>query len=334
MRWGRAWLLACSALAWSAQAAAQRNETAPASAPATDLVSATAPASASATPAPSSWYGWQILASDGAALAVGLAIGGASDDEGHRRFGDVVASAWGLGMIGSLSVHAAHESSGYGLAGLGYRSLAPPVVSVLGLGLGCLFTRVADNCASDGARFGFAFGALATSALDIGLLSYERRSSETRHWYGWQTLVIDAASFSAGVIVTLRRDEPDRRKRWGGLAGLPYLTGFLISPWVHAFHGRWGTALGSLALRALGPGLGTLVGMSGYCAASGGADRCAGDGAIYGLLGGTLLVAAIDIGLMSHEKADIERAQGNGAAIAPFVTSVEGGFRAGIAGSL
>ncbi|HMI89807.1 MAG TPA: hypothetical protein VK509_00510, partial [Polyangiales bacterium] len=195
----------------SSQAAAVH--AAPASAP------TTAP---DATPAvASSWYGWQILATDASALALGLAIGAASEDHGNRRFGDAVGSAWGLGMLGSLSVHAAHDNGGRGLAGMGYRLVAPPVVSVIGLGFGCLLSSIADNCASDSARWGFALGAIGTTALDVGLLAYERRPAEAREWYGWQTLVIDGAALTAGVIVTVRRDEPERTKRIGGLAVLP-----------------------------------------------------------------------------------------------------------------
>jgi len=326
-------------LAWAANAGAQLQgsadaPSAPASGmPATGTVhAAPAPAPAPAPAVAGGWYGWQILATDASALAIGLAIGAASDDQGNRRFGNVLGSAWGLGMLGSLSVHAAHDNGPRGLAGMGYRLMVPPVVSVIGLGFGCLLSGIADNCASDSARWSFALGAAATTALDVGLLAHERRPAEPREWYGWQTLVIDGAALTAGVIVTLRRDEPDRRKRIAGLAVLPYVTGLLISPWVHAFHGRWGTALGSLGLRAFAPALGTLAGLSGYCAASGGADACIADGAVYGLLAGTILTATIDIGLMSHEPAEQTRASAG--TMTPYVAPHSDGLRAGIAGTL
>jgi hypothetical protein len=331
--WFGAWLALASMVPASAGAQAQ-----PQAAPdAANAQPSAAAASAAPDPAPAvghRWYGWQILATDASALALGLGIAAASGDHGNRRFANAVGSAWGLGMLGSLSVHAAHESSGAGLAGMGYRLMVPPVVSIVGLGFGCLLSGIADDCASDSARWSFAAGALATSALDIGLLARERRPAEPREWYGWQTLVIDGAALTAGVIVTVRRDEPDRRKRIAGLAVLPYVTGLLISPWVHAFHGRWGTALGSLALRAFAPALGVLAGLGGYCAASGGADECTADGAIYGLLAGTVLTATIDIGLMSHESSAAAPTRASGNTLAPYVAPHGDGLRTGIAGTL
>jgi hypothetical protein len=328
-----AWLGVCAAFAWATNAAAQAPSSADAASGQASTVH-TAPAPDPTPAGANDWYGWQILATDASALALGLAIGAASDDQGNRRFGDAVASAWGLGMLGSLSVHAAHDNGGRGLAGMGYRLVAPPVVSVIGLGFGCLLSSIADNCASDSARWGFALGAIGTTALDVGLLAYERRPAEPREWYGWQALVIDGAALTAGVIATVRRDEPDRRKRIGGLAVLPYVIGVLISPWVHAFHGRWGTALGSLALRAFAPALGVLAGLAGYCAASGGADECTGDGAVYGLLAGTILTATIDIALMSHESVDVSRTRASAGAVTPYVAPHADGLRAGIAGTL
>jgi hypothetical protein len=327
-----AWVGVWLALVWAANARAQDED---AHASTSAQRGAAVRAAPAADPAPAvggGWYGWQILATDASALALGLAIGAASDDHGNRRFGNVVAATWGLGMLGSLSVHAAHENGGRALAGMGYRMVVPPVVSFVGMGFGCLLSSIADDCASDSARWGFALGALGTTALDVGLLAYERRPTEPRSWYGWQTLVIDGAALTAGVIVILRGDEPDRRKRYAGMAVLPLVTGLLISPWVHAFHGRWGTALGSLGLRAFAPALGALVGLSGYCAATGGADDCTGDGAVYGLLGGTVLTAAIDIGLMSHDaSAESARAKRT---LSPYVAPHADGLQAGISGAL
>lgn len=275
------------------------------------------------------WYGWQILAADAGALAIGLGVGAASGDHDDRRFGDVVGSAWGLGMLGSLTIHAAHQNSGLAVSSLGYHTLVPPLIAVVGLGMGCLFTRIADNCASDSARWGFALGALGTAAFDVALAE-DQLGREPRHWYGWQTLIIDGVSFGAGVVVIASRDPDGRRPRIGGLGAFPYLTGLLISPWVHAFHGRWGTALGSLALRAFAPALGALAGLTGYCAATGGHDRCTGDGAAYGFFAGTVLTAAIDIGLMSHEKIEPQSARGAASSVVPFAMPHGDGIRAGL----
>ena len=42
-------------------------------------------------------------------------------------------------------------------------------------------------------------------------------------------------------------------------------------------------------------------------------------------------VAAIDIGLMSHERSDVERAQRGAETVAPYIVPERGGLRAGIA---
>jgi hypothetical protein len=322
------WLAAWLVLSLASSAAAQAKASTPAAVPA----AATGPAPAQSTRelAEPRWYGWQILATDVSSLAIGLGIGAASKDQGDRRFGDVVGAAWALGSIGSISVHAAHEDPGMALAGLGGRMLLPPLISVIGLGMGCLASDLRDNCASDSARWSFAFGALGASALDIGLFARERRHDQ-HHWYGWQSLIIDSAALGAGIIAFERSHEVDRDERFANVVAFPYLIGFLISPWVHAFHGRWGVALGSLGMRLLLPGVGAVAGLMGYCAATGGVGGCIPDGALYGLLGGTLITEAIDIGLLAQER--VEPADAHATAFTPYITPSADGWKAGLAAS-
>jgi len=146
-------------------------------------------------------------------------------------------------------------------------------------------------------------------------------------------LVIDGAALAASLAFTLGRDHPDRTDDAARMLAFPYLVGFLVSPWVHAFHGRVGVAFGSLALRALAPALGVVPGMAGYCAASGSETRCTKEGALWGIFGGTLLIAAIDIGTMSFEHVSPNE-EAQTASIMPFVMPMNDGAIAGLAGQL
>src|SRR5689334_3592100 len=51
------------------------------------------------------WFGYELLLMDAAALGGGLLVGSANDGSDWQRTGDVIASAWGLGMVGGFAVH-------------------------------------------------------------------------------------------------------------------------------------------------------------------------------------------------------------------------------------
>ena len=307
--------------------------------------SAQAPAPPVLAPAPpeptpvwteSVWYSHQLLLMDAAAIGGGVLVGAFNDGSDRQQAGDVIASAWGLGAVGSMAVHSAHENAALGLAGVSVRLLLPPVAAVLGVAGQCVATAGDDDCTAQGGRGGFVLGMVGASLIDafaFGRTVPERvdEPKELRRWYGYQTLVIDGAALAGSLALTVGRERSDRTDNGARMLALPYLIGFLVSPWVHAFHGRVGTAFGSLALRALAPALGAVAGLSGLCAASGSEKRCQKEGAVWGLFAGALLVAAIDIGAMSYETVDPAE---SAALVVPFVAPLDDGVIAGLSGTM
>lgn len=287
---------------------------------------------------PRKWFGYEIMLVDAASLAGGLLVGSANEGSDRQQAGDVIATTYGFGMIGAFSVHAAHDNAALGLAGTSARLLLPPIGAVLGVAGNCLAVAGEDPCSAAGGRGGFVFGMITASLLDS--LAFARAEtydpSEAvegeRVWYGYQTLFIDGAALGASLALTLGRKHPDRYDDGVRMVGFPYLVGFLVSPWVHAFHGRIGTAFGSFGLRALVPALGVVPGIIAACAASGTEPRCTKEGAMWGIFGGSLLMAAIDIGAMSFER--VPPAKSARTSILPYIMPSEDGhgFQAGLTG--
>lgn len=77
--------------------------------------------------------------------------------------------------------------------------------------------------------------------------AYTETSAPQRRWYGWQTLSLDAASLSIGVIGVARRGEPGPT---GIVLGSLGFTGYAFgAPLVHWLHDQPGKAAASLGLR-------------------------------------------------------------------------------------
>jgi hypothetical protein len=270
---------------------------------------------------------------DIAAITGGVLVGAANDGSDAQARGDAIASAWGLGMVGSLAVHSAHENGVLGLAGLGARLLLPPLGAVLGVAGHCLGVGGDDPCSADGGTWGFVGGMALASVLDLALFANEHRSQLLRasqhDWYGWKMLIIDGAALATSVGLTLGQDHDDRTKNGGTLLAVPWLLGMAASPWVHAFHGRIGLAFASLGLRALVPAFGAVGGIAGYCAASGTETRCTKEGAVWGIFGGTLVVAAFDIGVLAYERVPPKEQ----VSVMPYVVPNGSGVSAGLSGA-
>jgi hypothetical protein len=106
-------------------------------------------------------------------------------------------------------------------------------------------------------------------------------------WYGWQTLIVDAASLGALFAAPAAGYPWTARLRPLGAGA--YLIG---GPIVHVAHGRWGRALASLSLRT---GLPIVAALGG--AGLGRADRgdfLSKDGFFVGLGAGLVGAAALD----------------------------------------
>lgn len=119
---------------------------------------------------------------------------------------------------------------------------------------------------------------------------------EYSRWYGWQTLLSDSAAltllFAVGAV-----DLGDGAGKFVGASLGMYLTG---GPVIHATHGNWGRAAGSLGLRVGAPLLGGALGSS-LEECSSGEDFCGLAGAVLGGTLGILTAVTVDSAALARE---------------------------------
>jgi hypothetical protein len=162
--------------------------------------------------------------------------------------------------------------------------------------------------------------------------SFTEASVAPRRWYGWQTLSLDAASLTLGIIGVARRGEP-------GPSGIVLaslgVTGYALGPpLVHWFHDQSGKAATSLGLRVGVPlvALGVVSASSaGRCPNSieqEGDDLCRRMGTTMAIVGtlSMLAVSAFDARALSWEP----EAPRQKLALAPVLSW--DGARGGVAG--
>ena len=149
---------------------------------------------------------------------------------------------------------------------------------------------------------------------------------EQRRWYGWQTLLTDAAAL--GLLVGAASSQSTATP---GLA--LYALG---GPGVHAGHGHAGKALGSLALRVSLP---VTVGYVGYAIDSANCGEsewfCGLEGAAAGILVGTVAAITIDSAVLANEDAvgATRKNASRRVRFAPAVSVVPGRYSAGLVGT-
>lgn len=145
-------------------------------------------------------------------------------------------------------------------------------------------------------------------------------------WYGWQGLIVDGAS----ILLVTPAIPPL------GVGGY-----FLGAPIVHAAHGRWGAAGGSVLLRIGLPVVGAIV------ANGGTSDRSCGEfGCLRAVVGagvGILAAIAVDAAALSWETVPVTRedradkdarSQRRSLAVAPGIAPRrEGGVDVGLSGT-
>ena len=124
-----------------------------------------------------------------------------------------------------------------------------------------------------------------------------------RHWYGWQTLLVDAATVAlAATVGTVDSGDRQVENVIAGMVLVPYALG---GPVVHAAHGQWGRAGASLGLRLGAPTVGALGGYlvgSASCARPDTSDvPCAAVGAGLGLLAGGAAAIILDAAVLAYE---------------------------------
>jgi hypothetical protein len=255
-------------------------------------------------------YGWQTLAVDGAALATGLALASSplrtrSADHRPSYFGVVAATLYLGTAVAAPPVHFAHRQVSIGMGDLGARLTLPPLGALAGMLVSCLATydskrdRSDSECASNGAIGGSLVGSVAAAGLDAFSLARDRpdlSSVRRETWFGWQILLADAAGLGLGVAFAngeVRSGKSNAGPMLRTAVGM-YTVGFFVPPLIHFFHGQFARGLGDWAARALLTPLGMVVGLVGYCAATGGADGCTDVGVESGFLAATTGMALFD----------------------------------------
>jgi hypothetical protein len=166
------------------------------------------------------------------------------------------------------------------------------------------------------------------------------QSEMQEHWYGWQTLAMDAAWVGLlGIAVTAIAVDPAFNDEGAPnavaiIAMVPAVPTYLFgAPIVHAAHGHWDRAGASLALRIgapivlgyLGSGLGTLTcpgkasDTSNYHCVNG----ATGAGAIAGLVA----AISLDAALLARERVPNRPSAGGWS---PTVSLNRSGFSVGL----
>lgn len=149
--------------------------------------SAPPPAERTAPEATSTWYGYQTLATDGAALSMGLGSVASGASRSATVFG---AAGLGTYALGGPIVHFAHGEVSRGFVDLGIRAAAP---LVLGVGGGIIGGRTAPSSndadkslangyvgVTQGATIGALVGAITASAIDAIFLAHDERPAQAR----------------------------------------------------------------------------------------------------------------------------------------------------------
>jgi hypothetical protein len=115
------------------------------------------------------WYGWQTLIVDGAALSLTVAAFSRANSSGNSAATLLELSGITY-VIGPPIVHWAHGNVGKGFGSLGMRLVAP----VLGAGIGCALDQSGGElgCLGGLALGGFA-GIVLAVVLDNALLAYD-----------------------------------------------------------------------------------------------------------------------------------------------------------------
>ncbi len=253
------------------------------------------------------WTGWQSLMVDVAGLAIGLGVA-SSVDSTASEIGLVAGTWYGVGMVGAPVVHYANEHWPTGLADFGLRAIMPALLGTGGLFIECIGDNEFDgHCANKGFAVGMLAGLTGAAVFDAFVLS----SASTHDapgtdgaWYGLQTLAIDLIAYGFGVWLAVKepREGKDRPHPGLSLWVMDYVIGMIGAPIVHFAHSNLGLGFASLGARLLLSPFGAVIGIIGACGPTAGNDGCTAEGAQWGLLGGSLVVALLDAFVFAREK--------------------------------
>ncbi|HET9956257.1 MAG TPA: hypothetical protein VFQ61_17235 [Polyangiaceae bacterium] len=151
-------------------------------------------------------------------------------------------------------------------------------------------------------------------------------SREAKHWYGWQTLLVDGAAL--GIVAGGFAVRP-AHSDWSVVSVVGVGAWVLGAPAVHLAHGRVGVSFASLGLRLALPALGGYLASrpcsSGECSAQ-----------TLGVLVGAALIPApmlIDAVWLAREPREGSRSARRTVNLFPFATSSERRRFLGVAGT-
>jgi len=285
-------------------------------------------------------YGEQTMAANGLALAAGLLVAYSdvwrSAEHDPPRLGVAVATTYFVGAVGAPAVHFARGRFKAGANDLLLRFSLPPMVSLLGMLAG-----LKDDQVGRGAMVGMAVGVGATWLIDAFALAEGEKGATAvarppERWYGWQVAMLDGLGVAFGLALAATEPRTGITRDWGPLARAAagfYTVGFFLPPLVHFVHGRPARALGAWAARGLIAPVTLLLGMGGYCAATGGARGCVGVGASAGFLAGMAAAAVFDIAGLAWEPQPSSAPGPASGHVVPAAYPVAGGAVVGALGS-
>jgi hypothetical protein len=163
--------------------------------------------------------------------------------------------------------------------------------SLLALGIGgscCITTRAAAHETSLPKR--------PVEAEPGASPSQDPERDEPLPWYGWETLLIDAASISM-LVVAAESDE-------GPVAVIGLGIYALGGPAIHFGHGEALNGIGSLGLRLGLPAIGGLIGAQVAQVSEGCRGYECFEGAGYGILLGMGAAVVLDAALLGYRRSD------------------------------
>ncbi len=176
----------------------------------------------------------------------------------------------------------------------------------------------------------------ASEESSVVEVNVESPTVQARHWYGWQTALVDAASLGLGVGMNALSGDGNAGNGVRAFAVGLTVTGYALGgPVVHAAHGQWGKAAASLGLRLGAPAAGTLAGLaigSAACPHDDSDVPCYAVGGGLGLLAGLATAIIVDSAVLAYEP-EREPAAAQGIRLAPVVIAEHDRWGAGIGGT-
>jgi hypothetical protein len=122
---------------------------------------------------PNRWYGWQTLATDGAAVGL-ISASLATADNGRNSPSSALAwGALGAYALGAPVMHFVHENPGRGLASFGMRVGGPILLGFTGAMLENCGGGGGDFCGLGGALIGTSLGIIGAVAVDAAVFAYD-----------------------------------------------------------------------------------------------------------------------------------------------------------------